>query len=262
MIMKKVKVVINVKKKKTQTLLRHIHTLLKTYGFVLSEKPNLVIAVGGDGTFLHAAHRYGTKGKPILGVNSGGLGFLTDITLDQLPVMLEEIQKKKFTLERRMMVQAQTTHTTAYALNDLTLITRIPGRAVEFSATINKEYICRFIADGIVIATPTGSTAYSLAASGPILLPSTEALIVTAIAPHTLSVRPIVLPAHSVVEITVGKKGKAALVADGQYNTHIKNNDTIRFKKSRRHITLIKSLHTTFFSTLREKMQWGGREDA
>jgi len=260
--MKKVKIVINLKKKSASRILKDTKTLLKANGFTLSKRPDFVIAMGGDGTLLHAAALYCKKGIPILGVNSGGLGFLTDVTLEQLPDMLERIRRKKFVLEKRMMVAAKFDKTILYALNDLTIITRIPGRAVEFLAAINNEYLCRFIADGIIIATPTGSTAYSLATSGPILQPHTEAIIVTAIAPHTLSVRPIVLPADSTVEITVGKKGKAVLVADGQRSKSVKNGQTIKFKKAKFHVTLIKPHHTTFFKTLREKMKWGGREDA
>ncbi len=260
--MKKVKIVINEKKPEAKKFLRQTRTLLGANGFAISTKPDFIIAIGGDGTMLHAAHLYGKKNIPILGVNSGGLGFLTDVTFDRLSSALRDIKKKKFTFEKRMMIQASLNKSTLYALNDLTIITRIPGRAVEFSATINKEYICRFIADGIIIATPTGSTAYSLATSGPILPPDTEAIIVTPIAPHTLSVRPIVLPSNSVVEITVGKKGKAALVADGQRSKQVKNGQIIKFRKARYYVKLIKPRHTTFFHTLREKMKWGGREDA
>lgn len=260
--MKKTKLIINVRKPDNVTLTKRVTSILKRKGFTISRKPDFVIAIGGDGTMLSAAHIYGKKGIPILGVNSGGLGFLTDITFDQLSATLSEIKSGKYLFEERLVAQARVRKRTFYGLNDLTIVTRVPGRAVEFSAEINSEYICRFIADGIVIATPTGSTAYSLATGGPILLPHTEALIITPIAPHTLSVRPIVLPADSIVAIKVGNKGKAQLVADGQRNTTIPNNYTVRFTKAPYKVKLIKSLHTSFFSTLREKMKWGGREHA
>jgi NAD+ kinase len=260
--MKKVKIAINEKKPGAGKILRRTRKVLEEKGFVFSEKPDFIVVVGGDGMMLSAAHRYGKKGLPVLGVNAGGLGFLTDVTLDQLADTLIEIKNKKFHFEKRMVIQARFARSTLYALNDLTIVTRVPGRAVEFSAIINKEYICRFIADGIIISTPTGSTAYSLATGGPILLPHTEAIIVTPIAPHTLSVRPIVLPSNSVVEVKVGRKGKAVLVADGQRAKSIKNGQTIKFKKAKYYVKLLKPLHTTFFKTLREKMKWGGREDA
>jgi len=260
--MKKVKVLINTHKSNARKILKQTEKMLKEYGFLLSSKPDFVIALGGDGTMLHAAHIYGKKGVPILGVNSGGLGFLTDVTFDQLPETLAEVKNKKYLFENRMVIQATHDHSTLFGLNDITIITRIPGRAVELSVTINKEYICRLIADGIVIATPTGSTAYSLATGGPMLLPHTESMIVTTVAPHTFSVRPIVLPPDSQVEIKIGKKGSAALVADGQRTKLLRKLQSIKFRKARYHVKLIKPLHTTFFSTLREKMKWGGREDA
>jgi NAD+ kinase len=260
--MKKVKIVSNLRKQGAKKIAKQCQSIFENNGFVISTKPDFVVALGGDGTLLSVAHLYGMKGLPILGVNAGGLGFLTNVMFSELDSTLKEIKAKKYTLEKRMLVQARFNGRSLWALNDITIITRIPGRAVEFSAVINKEYICRFIADGIVIATPTGSTAYALATGGPILLPDTEALIVTPIAPHTLSVRPIVLPANSVIQVMVGTKGRAALVADGQRSRQIRTGQTITFKKSRRYVKLIKPLHTTFFNTLREKMKWGGREHA
>ena len=260
--MKKVKIVIDKRKSHSRKTLRVVRRVIVNNGFTISEKPDFIIALGGDGTLLAAANLYGKKQIPILGVNIGGLGFLTDVTYQQLTDTLTEIKEKKYRIEKRMVVRARFDQKVLYALNDLIVCTRIPGRVVEFSAVINKEYICRFIADGIIIATPTGSTAYSLATGGPILLPHTEAIIVTPISPHTLSVRPIVLPPDTKIEIEVGEKGKALLVADGQRKKLIKTGHVIRFGKADYYVKLIKSLHRTFFSTLREKMMWGGREDA
>ncbi len=260
--MKRTKIIVNVKKADAKKIYAEAKKVIQRSGFEISKRADFIVAIGGDGTLLSAANLYGKKGIPILGVNSGGLGFLTDVAFEQLADTLTEIKTKKFVIEKRMVLQARFDRSALFALNDLTISTRIPGRVVEFSATINREYICRFIADGIIIATPTGSTAYSLATGGPILIPSTEAIIVTPIAPHTLSVRPIVLPAQSVVAIKVGTKGKALLVADGQRSRLIRKEHVITFAKARYYVKLIKPLHTTFFHTLREKMQWGGREDA
>lgn len=260
--MRKVKIVINNKKPQSRKTMHMVQQVLRDHGFTISKNPDFVIALGGDGTLLSAANLYGKKQIPILGVNIGGLGFLTDVTFQQLPQTLSEIKKKKFKIEKRMALQAHFDRTILYALNDLTISTRIPGRVVEFSAVFNREYICRFVADGMIIATPTGSTAYSLAAGGPIIPPYTEAIIVTPISPHTLSVRPIVLPADTKIEIEVGKKGKGVLVADGQRSKSVTTGHVIKFRKAHYYVKLIKPLHTTFFDTLREKMQWGGREDA
>jgi len=260
--MKKAKIVVNNKKPQAKRNLELAEQALRAKGFKISEQPDFIVALGGDGTLLAVANHYGREGIPILGVNIGGLGFLTNVTFRELPNTLVEIVEKKFKIEKRMVMKAVFDRKIFYALNDFTISTRVPGRVVEFSAVINKEYVCRFIADGIIIATPTGSTAYSLATGGPILLPDAEAIIITPIAPHTLSVRPIVLPASDKIEIQIGKKGSAVLVADGQRCQLMKKSHSILFEKADYHVQLIKPLHTTFFTTLREKMQWGGREDA
>jgi NAD+ kinase len=260
--MKKAYIEINKRKPAAQKLLHAAEKILKEHGFLLSKHPDFVIVIGGDGTMLHAAQEYAKKGIPILGINAGGLGFLTDVTLERLPAILGQIKHKQYTIEPRMMVQATVNRRTLHALNDMTIVTRIPGRAVELSATINKEHLYRFLADGIIIATPTGSTAYSLATGGPILIPSTEGLIITPVAPHTLSVRPIVLPADCIIKMAVGRKGKATLVVDGQYSQVLRYNQPIVFKRSRYQTNLVKPRAVTFFKTLREKMKWGGREDA
>lgn len=260
--MKKVKIIINTKKPQARKTLKSIQQLLSNKGFLISKNPDFILALGGDGTLLAAANLFGKKGTPILGVNLGGLGFLTDVTAQEFPHILTALRKKEYRIEKRMVLRATFDQGTLHALNDLTISTRIPGRVVEFSAVIDKEYICRFVADGIVVATPTGSTAYSLATGGPILLPHTEAIILTPICPHTLSVRPLVLPSPSKIEIEIGNKGKAIVVADGQRSKIIKNGETIKFEKANYYVKLIKPLRTTFFKTLREKMKWGGREDA
>ena len=260
--MRKTHIEINKHKPAAQKLLHAAEQILRDHGYKLVKRPDFVIVIGGDGTMLHAAQYYAKRGIPILGINAGGLGFLTDVTLAQLPMILEQIKRKQYTIEPRMMVQATANRKTLLALNDMTIVTRIPGRAVELSAAINKEHLYRFLADGIIIATPTGSTAYSLATGGPILIPSTEGLIITPVAPHTLSVRPMVLPSDSTIKITVGGKGKAILVADGQYSHILQKDKPVVFKRSRHQVYLVKPRTISFIKTLREKMKWGGREDA
>lgn len=262
MIMNKIKIIFNRKKPAARRVAASIRRLLVKKGFVFSARPDFIIALGGDGTLLAAAADSGKRGIPILGVNLGGLGFLTDVTRTQLPAIINAVQRGQYRIEKRMVIRAACGRTTLYALNDLTISTSVPGRVVEFSARIDGEYMCRFVADGIIVATPTGSTAYSLATGGPILLPHTEGIVLTPIAPHTLSVRPLVLPARSKVDIEIGRKGKAILVADGQRRRRISNGQCIRFERADHYIRLIKPLHATFFKTLKEKMKWGGREDA
>lgn len=260
--MKTLKIVINHKKPKARRILKITEKLIQQHGYRISSNPDFILVLGGDGTLLTAADQYGRRRIPICGVNIGGLGFLTNVPFNNLDLVLEDIKAGKFSYEERMVLNAVFKGNKLDALNDITILTRLPGRAVEFSASINNEYLCRFIADGIIIATPTGSTAYSLATGGPILLPDTEAIIMTPIAPHTLSVRPLVLPADCRILITAGKKGKALIVADGQRSKALRSGTQIRLKKARYSIRLIRTRRTAFFSTLREKLQWGGREDA
>jgi NAD+ kinase len=259
--MRTVALVVNCKKRGAKKVLKDTERLLREKGIKISSKHDFVIAMGGDGTLLAAVASHGKKGIPILGVNLGGLGFLTDSTFNKLPKILDDIRKERYRIEKRMVLEATHSNHHLFGLNDFTVSTRIPGRVVEFSAVIGKEYICRFIADGIIIATPTGSTAYSLATGGPILLPNTEAIILTPISPHTLSVRPLVLPSDTEIRIEIGKKGKAILVADGQRRKMVSQSDVIQFKKANYYVKLLKPLGATFFATLREKMKWGGRED-
>lgn len=260
--MRRVKLVINKKKPNANKNFKIAIKILKQKGFELSNKPDFVIALGGDGTLLSAAADYAHDDMPILGVNLGGLGFLTDVKFSQFKKILDAVKKNNFRIEKRMMVCAELKNDFLYALNDITICTNTPGRVVEFSANIDGEYICRFVADGIIIATPTGSTAYSLATGGPILLPSSEAIILTPIAPHTLSVRPIVLPADSKIAIQIGKKGNAIIVADGQRSKILKTGENVKFYKSPYYVKLIKPRTSTFFKTLKEKLKWGGRENA
>jgi NAD+ kinase len=260
--MKNVTIIINLKKPRAREVLKDVRGLLRKSGFRIGGRPDFVVALGGDGTILMAAHRHGRSGVPILGLNIGGLGFLTDLNVEEFAPVLEAIRRQDYRVERRMVLQARGQGRTLFVLNDLTVCTRVPGRSVEFTARIDGEYISRFVADGIICATPTGSTAYSLASGGPILRPESEAIVLTALAPHTLSVRPLVLPASSRVAIQVGRKGRAVLVADGQRSRILAAGQTVRISRADYQVLLMKSRQSTFFKTLREKLKWGGREDA
>ncbi|MEO0136451.1 MAG: NAD(+)/NADH kinase [candidate division WOR-3 bacterium] len=260
--MQSAKLFINKKKPNARKNLALARQILYKKGFKISHRPDFIIALGGDGTLLSAVSESASKNIPILGINLGGLGFLTDVKFSQFSMILEAIKKNRYRIENRMMVSAKLGKEAFYALNDITVCTNVPGRVIELSARIDGEYIGRFIADGIIISTPTGSTAYSLATGGPILLPTSEGIIITPIAPHTLSVRPIVLPAHSIIELEVGKKGNAILVADGQRSKVLKAGQKIKFFRAPFYVKLIKPLNSTFFKTLKEKLKWGGREHA
>jgi len=136
---------------------------------IVPDNPEIVIVMGGDGAMLHAARNYVDAGIPLLGINLGGLGFLTDISEDRIDEAIKLLSEGRYGIENRLMIRAQTVSGELKGLNDIVVYTRTPGRAVELSAWVDDEYLCRFIADGLIIATPTGSTAYSLACGGPIV---------------------------------------------------------------------------------------------
>lgn len=260
--MNSVRIIINMNKPQASEVFHKVRVMLEQAGFRIGPRPDFVIAIGGDGTILMAAHRFGRQALPILGLNIGGLGFLTDVKVEELAPLLSAIRRRQYRIEKRMILRARSRGRSLYALNDLTVCTRVPGRSVEFVARIDGEYISRFIADGVICATPTGSTAYSLACGGPILRPEAEAIIMTALAPHTLSVRPLVLPASSRIEIEIGRKGRGVLVADGQRSRILDAGQKIFIERADYDVRLLKSRPNTFFKTLREKLKWGGREDA
>ncbi|HID32796.1 MAG TPA: NAD(+)/NADH kinase [bacterium (Candidatus Stahlbacteria)] len=219
--------------------------------------------MGGDGAMLNAARHYVDSEIPLFGINLGGLGFLTDVSVDRIEEAIGLLEKGEYQIEERIMVSVRIGEKVMKGLNDIVIFTGTPGRAIELSAWVEDEYICRFIADGLIIATPTGSTAYSLACGGPIIFPTTENLVITPISAHTLSVRPIVVPAENRIRVRIGQKGrKAWLIGDGQEKIGLKVGDEVTIFKYPKSVRLIKLKETRFTETLRSKMRWGGRENA
>jgi len=230
---------------------------------IVTDHPDAVVVMGGDGAMLHAARTYVDTGIPLLGINLGGLGFLTDVPVDRIEEAIHLLARGEYRIESRLLIAARARDGEVKGLNDVIVYTKIPGRAVELTAWVEDEYICRFIADGLIVATPTGSTAYSLACGGPIVFPETDNLIITPISAHTLSVRPIIIPAERRIRVRVGRKGRGAwLIGDGQEQLELKPDEEVIIYKYPRPVRLIKLLTTKFTDTLRAKMRWGGREDA
>lgn len=229
------------------------------------EKPNLVIVLGGDGTLLAAARAFAHCPTPILGVNLGSLGFLTEIPLSELYTALESWCDNCASIEVRDMMHAELIRNGKVlkhwdALNDIVVSKGAIARMAEFTVEIDKQFVATMRADGIIISTPTGSTAYNLAAAGPIVMPSVNALVVTPICPHLLTIRPIVVPGDAEVNIRVdGGANLTYLTVDGQEAVELEISDEIHCRRSEHSVRLLRPRRNGLFSVLRSKLKWGER---
>ena len=224
-----------------------------------------VVVLGGDGTLLGAARKLGGHGVPILGVNLGGLGFLTSIPIDRLYPSIEMILSGGLEVEDRLMIETKVLRDEKEAfcfksLNDVVINKGALARIIDLDVYINDEFLTTYRSDGLIISTPTGSTAYNLAAGGPILYPTMSNFIVTPICPFTLTNRPIILPDSETVSITMGKKSdeEVILTFDGQVGFNLLHGDKVVIYESKARIKLFKSPDQTYFEILRKKMMWGG----
>jgi NAD+ kinase len=229
---------------------------------------DMVLVLGGDGTLLGMADRIGEAGLsiPILGVNFGSLGFLTEVTLPELYPSLEAAVSGRAHIEERLMLRATTIRSSAVyaahiALNDVVVTKTARSRLIDLSISIGDEFVTRVKADGLIIATPTGSTAYNLAAGGPIVEPSVEALVVTPIAPHTLTNRPIVIPSSSAVRVQplMDDRDEVFVTVDGQAGYRLQAGDELRVCRADTSLRLIRPSTRGYFAVLREKLKWGER---
>jgi len=231
----------------------------------LPQRSDLILVLGGDGTLLAAARNVGSHNVPILAVNLGSLGFLTAVTVGELYDSLELVLNGKHQIDCRKMLQVQVIRAgnvagTYQALNDAVLNKAAIARILDFEAYVDGRFLTLFKADGVIISTPTGSTAYSLAAGGPIISPSVEAFIVTPICPHTLTNRPVVVPDRSRIEIVIkGEAESVFLTVDGQVGLSLHNEDRIVCDLSPSRINLVRPPHKEFFEVLRSKLKWGER---
>ncbi|HLA50872.1 MAG TPA: NAD(+)/NADH kinase [Thermodesulfobacteriota bacterium] len=225
----------------------------------------LMIVLGGDGTMLYTARLIGEKKVPILGVNLGSLGFLTAITMKEIYPVLERVIKDDFETEERMMLSVQIRRgekvvSTYTVLNDV-VIKGTLARLINLEARINKEYVTTYRADGLIISTPTGSTAYSLSAGGPILYPTIHSIILAPICPFTLTNRPVVIPDWMTVEILIKPEQQhdVLLTLDGQVDLPLTGGDIIEIKRSDACMYLVKCPGKSYFDILRERLMWGGK---
>ena len=236
-------------------------------GFTRESLPlrvDLVAVLGGDGTMLRTARYVAKHNVPIVGINMGSFGYLTEVNLNEMSAALELILAGKFLTEKRMMLEVAVNRGkkcigSGVVLNDVVINRGNLSRIVELETFIGKQYLTTYKADGLIISTPTGSTAYSLSAGGPIVFPGKDLIIINPICPHTLTNRPIIFPEDSDIRMTLWSKEKGATVTlDGQDSYPIKSGDVVTVKKSKYVTNLVLSPHRSYAEILRSKLGWGG----
>jgi NAD+ kinase len=229
-----------------------------------SRRLDLVVVLGGDGTLLSAVRATAATDAPLLGVNLGSLGFLTDIPLSSLFTMLEEVSQGRAPIEQRSLMQCDLLRGEQVlgsykAFNDVVVNKTALARLNNYDLFVDKSFVSSYRADGMIVATPTGSTAYSLSAGGPVVMPTVNAFVITPVAPHSLTHRPLVVPDSAVVEILLRSDEEVAYLSlDGQPGFDLKDGDRVRCRRSEHKISLFRT-EADFFHVLRSKLKWGER---
>jgi NAD+ kinase len=220
----------------------------------LCKRSDFLVALGGDGTLISVSRRAYKYDKPILGINAGNLGFLTDINPDNIEEFLDKFLKGEYRIDERMVIEIEYEGGNIYAFNDAVISKDVISSMINIKVDTNESFLNTYRGDGLIIATPTGSTAYNLSAGGPIVYPLTESFILTPICPHSLTQRPLILPSNFILEVEVKEKF-AKLIIDGQEIYDLK--DKIKIKKAKKPAKLIHRLERNYFDVLREKLKWG-----
>ena len=231
---------------------------------LMAASVDMLVVLGGDGTMISTARMLGDHERPVLGINYGTLGYLAEFRVEEMLPALDSILGGHYELDRRMMVSArlhrgdeQQAH--VRVLNDVVISKSALARIIEIDTRINGQFVNRFRADGLIISTPTGSTAYNLSAGGPIIYPSMNAVVITPICPHTLSNRPIVVPDDVEIELVLKTpKEEVALTLDGQVGIRLEVGDRVVITKSRTTFNLMQPINRNYFEVLRGKLRWGG----
>ena len=224
---------------------------------------DLILVLGGDGTMIATARMVGDQEVPVLGVNYGGLGYLAEFRIEELYTALESILAGNYRLDRRVMLAVELKSGDAppqlsRVLNDVVINKSALARIIEIEAHFNHQFVSSFRADGLIVSTPTGSTAYNLSAGGPVIFPSMNAVVITPICPFTLSNRPIVVPDDAEIELLLKTDNEeVALTLDGQVGFPLKVEDRIAIRKSRTTFNLIQPMNRNYFDVLRDKLRWG-----
>lgn len=228
----------------------------------IAEEVDVLLSFGGDGTLLRTAHQANHSTTPILGINIGRLGFLADTEIAAMCGAIEDIEAGNYRIEERTLLEAEVEGreklSGRWALNEFVLERGGPAGLIAIDVMVDGLELNQYWADGLIIATPTGSTAYSLASGGPIVMPSAQVMILSPIAPHSLTVRPLVIPETSIVEARVHTNGKPyVLAADGQSTMIDEDDILIRIRRAERVVKLLKLQSQQYFQTLRTKLMWG-----
>jgi NAD+ kinase len=229
----------------------------------LASTVDLILVLGGDGTMIATARLMGDQEIPVLGVNYGGLGYLAEFRIEELYTALEAILSGNYRLDQRVMLAVElfrgsSSVTNNRVLNDVVINKSALARIIEIEAYLNQQFVNAFRADGLIISTPTGSTAYNLSAGGPVIFPSMNAVVITPICPFTLSNRPIVVPDDAVIELHLKTEQEdVALTLDGQVGFPLKIEDRVVIRKSRTTFNLVQPMNRNYFDVLRDKLRWG-----
>ncbi len=223
---------------------------------------DFIISMGGDGTLLRSAYNVGSQETPIIGINMGRLGFLATVSIENFESLLNSIYNENYIVDNLAMVEAEITSPEGNkihecALNEIAVLKQDNASMISIRACINGEYVVTYHADGLIVSTPTGSTAYSLSNGGPIIVPHTGTMCMTPVAPHSLNVRPIVMADTAVITLQVESRSHNFLVAADGRSAKLEESQTLTIRRSPYDIHIVKPAGRTYFSTLREKMMWG-----
>jgi NAD+ kinase len=224
------------------------------------ERIDFIISLGGDGTILRIFHKYPKLEAPILGINSGSLGFMADITIEEMHSSLEHFLNGQYHIQNRMMMEGFTDKQHCFAINEIVIHRGQNPSLIDVAIYVDGKYLNTFSADGIIVSTPNGSTAYSLAAGGPIITPEVKAFVITPICPHTISNRPIVLMPKEEIQLRyMNDNAEAEVIYDGFTNFHMKSEEVLRIRPSSRAFRLVNMLDYDYFATVRTKLGWTGK---
>lgn len=221
---------------------------------------DLAISLGGDGTFLKAARYVGATGIPIVGINIGRLGFLADVSADEMEHFFSQLHEGRYIVRERSLLEliaGDDTEHPSYALNEITVSKHDSSSMIAVHTTVGDEHLATYMGDGLIIATPTGSTAYSLSAGGPIVYPQSDVFVITAVAPHSLGVRPIVIADDKTIQLSIESRSGSFLVAVDGISQSYPEHTTLTLRKATHTIRVVKQEGSTFFHTLQKKMMWG-----
>ncbi len=229
----------------------------------IGEDVDLLVVLGGDGTMIATVRIVGDREIPVLGINYGSLGYLTEFRIEEMFAALEEILAGNYELDRRVTLRVEHLRgdgvlSSNRVLNDVVINKAALARIIEIETRFNQMFVNAFRADGLIVSTPTGSTAYNLSAGGPIVFPTMNALVITPICPFTLSNRPIVMPDDAIIELQLNTMGEEVILTlDGQVGYELQTNDIVRIRKSKTTFNLVQPHNRNYFDVLRDKLRWG-----